>query len=65
MPVLGSIVRERVSTPTTWVALSFHGQYFLQLAVDTSSQEYSKLHVDEKTFILVYVCVVVVDCVRA
>jgi hypothetical protein len=34
------------------------------LAVDTSSHEYSKLHVDEKTFILVYVCVVF-DCVRA
>lgn len=39
--------------------MSFHGQYFLQLAVDTSSQEYSKLHVDEKTFIFVGVVSVV------
>jgi hypothetical protein len=31
------------------------------LAVDTSSQEYSKLHVDEKTFIVVGV-VVSVSC---
>jgi hypothetical protein len=62
MPVFGSIVRDRVSTPTTWVALSFHGQYFLQLAVETSSQEYSKLHVEEKTFIVV--SVVMVDCAR-
>jgi hypothetical protein len=42
--------------------LSFHGQYFLQLAVETSSQEYSKLHVEEKTFIVV--SVVMVDCAR-
>jgi hypothetical protein len=62
MPVFGSIVRDRVSTPTTWVALSFHGQYFLQLAVETSSQEYSKLHVEENTFIVV--SVVIVDCAR-
>lgn len=59
MPVLGSISRDKVSTPTTCVALSFHGQYFLQLAVETSSQEYSKLHVDEKTFMMC-VCVVLV-----
>ena len=39
MPVAGSTDLESVSTATTWVDLSFHGQYLRQLAVDTSSQE--------------------------
>lgn len=39
MPVALSIVRESVSTATTCGDLSFHGQYFLQFAVDTSSHE--------------------------
>lgn len=39
MPVLGSTDRESVSTPTTWVDLSFQGQYLRQFAVDTSSHE--------------------------
>jgi hypothetical protein len=39
IPVLGSTDREIVSTPTTWVDLSFHGQYLRQFAVDTSSHE--------------------------
>ena len=39
MPVSGSTDRERVSTEVTCVDLSFQGQYFRQLAVDTSSQE--------------------------
>jgi hypothetical protein len=39
IPVEESTVRERVSTAMTWVDLSFHGQYFRQLAVLTSSQE--------------------------
>lgn len=36
----GSRLREIVSTAMTWVDWSFHGQYFLQFAVETSSQEY-------------------------
>lgn len=40
MLVDGSRVRERVSTAMTCVDWSFQGQYFLQLAVETSSQEY-------------------------
>jgi hypothetical protein len=39
MPVSGSTCREIVSTDMTCVDLSFHGQYFRQLAVDTSSHE--------------------------
>jgi len=39
MPVSGSIRRDKVSTAITCVDLSFHGQYFRQFAVETSSQE--------------------------
>jgi hypothetical protein len=39
MPVWGSTDRESVSTATTWVDLSFQGQYLRQLAVETSSHE--------------------------
>ena len=39
IPVSASTCRDRVSTAMTCVDLSFHGQYFLQFAVDTSSQE--------------------------
>jgi hypothetical protein len=39
MPDLESTPRESVSTATTCVDLSFHGQYLRQLAVDTSSHE--------------------------
>jgi len=39
MPVDGSTFRDNVSTAITCVVLSFHGQYFRQLAVDTSSHE--------------------------
>lgn len=39
IPVDGSTVRERVSTATTWLEDLFHGQYFRQLAVETSSHE--------------------------
>lgn len=51
MPVLGSTVREMVSTAMTCVLLSFHGQYLRQLAVDTSSHEYSNSCCDSKNFI--------------
>lgn len=39
MPVSGSTTLDNVSTATTWVDLSFHGQYLRQLAVETSFQE--------------------------
>lgn len=39
MPVFGSTVLDMVSTATTWVDLSFQGQYLRQFAVETSSQE--------------------------
>ena len=39
MPLRGSTDLERVSTAMKWVDLSFHGQYFLQFAVETSSHE--------------------------
>lgn len=39
IPVDGSTTRERVSTATTWLEDLFHGQYFRQLAVETSSHE--------------------------
>lgn len=52
MPVAGSTCRARVSTAITCVLLSFHGQYFLQFAVETSSHEYSNSCCDSKNFIL-------------
>lgn len=39
MPVEGSMVLDNVSTAVTCVDLSFQGQYFRQLAVETSSHE--------------------------
>lgn len=39
IPVDGSTAREMVSTATTWLEDLFHGQYFRQLAVETSSHE--------------------------
>lgn len=39
MPVFASTFRESVSTAITCGVFSFHGQYFRQLAVDTSSHE--------------------------
>lgn len=47
VPVDGSIERERVSTEMTWLDDLFHGQYFRQLAVETSSHEYSKIQLQE------------------
>jgi hypothetical protein len=37
--VSGSTVRDKVSTAMTCVDLSFHAQYFLQFALETSSHE--------------------------
>jgi hypothetical protein len=64
MPVSGSTVRDSVSVAMTCVDLSFHGQYFRQFAVETSSHEYSNVHFDSKTFIVVSVCRVWVACKR-
>jgi hypothetical protein len=50
MPVSGSTVRDNVSVAITCVDFSFQGQYFRQLAVETSSHEYSNVHFDTKTF---------------
>ena len=51
MPVAGSTDLDKVSTATTCGDFSFHGEYFCQLPVETSSHEYSNSFVDEKTFI--------------
>lgn len=47
VPVARSTERERVSTEMTWPDDLFHGQYFRQLAVETSSHEYSKVQLQE------------------
>ena len=39
IPVGLSMLRERVSTERTCVHLGFHGEYFCQFAIDTSSHE--------------------------
>nr|POE75765.1 hypothetical protein CFP56_67784 [Quercus suber] len=48
MCVCGSSERESVSTAMTCVDLSFHGQYFRQLQVLTSSHEYANSCAEEK-----------------
>lgn len=61
MPVAGSTRRDSVSTAITCELCLFHGQYLTQLAVETSSQEYSKSCVEEKTFMVCVSCASVVE----
>jgi len=53
IPVLGSTLRLSVSTATTCVLWVFQEPYFLQFAIETLAQGYSKTQDDSKTFISV------------